>query len=109
METAIIALIGTVLGGAGLKIIEHVLNRGKVKEDVATNLREELRADLKAAKEEIRLEAAAADKWQTAYWELKAELSIVNHKTNKAIEAIEKNHESLDLDNLEYPGGRLHT
>lgn len=108
MELAIIALIGTLFGGAGLKVIEHFLNRKGDKEDHATQLRNELRTDLARYKEEVREEAQDADKWQAAYYELKAEMMIVNHKANKVIETVDNKHPEShlgeDLKGLEFPG-----
>lgn len=111
METAVIALIGTLFGGVALKIIEHILNRGKHKEDLATSMRKELREELASVKQELRDESKESEEWKSKYWELKAELLMVNHKTNKAVQVIDNNHpeEHLgeELEGLEFPGGRV--
>jgi predicted phage gp36 major capsid-like protein len=75
METAWIALIATLFGGAGLKIIESVLARGQKRVDTATQLREELRREGEALKkdaaelrEEIRKVEQELDAWKEKYF-----------------------------------------
>lgn len=51
------ALLATLLTGAGtiiLAIVNHLLTRGRTKFDVATQIRDELRKDNLALREEIR-------------------------------------------------------
>lgn len=75
MDTAWIALIGTLLGGAGLKIIESFLSRGQKKVDTATAMREELRkesdslkSDAAKLREEIRQVEKDLDAWKEKYF-----------------------------------------
>ena len=51
VDAAWIALIGTLCGGIGLKIIEHWLGKSKVKMDEASKLRDELRVHISSQKE----------------------------------------------------------
>lgn len=68
IDTAWIALIGTVIGGAGLKVIESILSRGSEKTDLATDLRTELRAEVTTLKEEIRQVEKDLDLWKEKYF-----------------------------------------
>lgn len=70
MDTAWIALIGTIFGGAGLKVIEGVLTKGSKKVDAATAMREELRKESTALKEELRAVENELDSWKVKYFEL---------------------------------------
>lgn len=77
MDTAWIALIGTLMGGAGLKTIESILGRAGRKQDHALNMREELRKDSDALKadtaklrEEIRSVERELDAWKEKYFVL---------------------------------------
>lgn len=70
MDTAWIALIGTVFGGAGLKIAESFLSKGAKKEDTATELRKELRSESQALKEELREAEKQLDLWKEKYFTL---------------------------------------
>lgn len=54
MDPAWIALISTFVGGIGLKLAEKWLARGQVRQDTATALREELRKESLALREEVR-------------------------------------------------------
>lgn len=108
MDIALIALLGTFFGGAGMKVIEHFLNKKGKAEDLATQMRKELRDDLATLRTELKEEARESDEWKGKYWELKTELLINNHKTNKAIEVIDEEHPDKNLGSelkgLEYPG-----
>lgn len=80
MDTAWIALIGTVFGGAGLKLIESVLSRGQGKIDTATAMREELRKESVALREELRTVEKDLDAWKEKYFLLLQEyLEIKSH------------------------------
>lgn len=70
ISQAWLALIGAVLGGSGLKIIEYWLSRSKVKEDSATQMRVELREEIKELREELRTVEDELDKWRGKYYEL---------------------------------------
>jgi hypothetical protein len=80
MDTAWIALIGTVFGGAGLKAMESILARGSKKVDTATQMREELRKESASLKEELRSAEKELDAWKEKYFLLLEEyLEIKSH------------------------------
>lgn len=68
IDTAWIALIGTVMGGAGLKVVESFLTKGQSKTDIATELRIELRTEAGELKEEIRRVGKEVDQWKEKYF-----------------------------------------
>lgn len=76
IDGAWLALIGTLFGGAGLKVIEAYLGRTRAKQDQGASIREELRLELtglrqeiaNAKVEEIRLEKEV-DTWRNMYYE----------------------------------------
>lgn len=70
INQAWLALLGALLGGSGLKFIEHWLNRSKVKEDAAAQMRTELRDEIKVLREELRTVEDELDKWRGKYYEL---------------------------------------
>lgn len=70
MDTAWIALIGTLFGGVALKVMERVMSRGTEKIDLATKMRDELRKDLSSAKEDIRGLEKDIDLWKEKYFVL---------------------------------------
>lgn len=70
INQAWLALLGALLGGSGLKIVEYWLNRSKVKEDAASQMRTELRNDIKGLREELRAVEDELDKWRGKYYEL---------------------------------------
>lgn len=71
LDPTVIALIGTVMGGVGLKVAEHWLGRNKVRVDDAARLRDELRLEITAQREEIKALEADVDKWKKEYYDLK--------------------------------------
>lgn len=75
-----IALVGTIFGGAGLKIIESWLGKAKERATEAANIRNELRTEIdslrkqleRADAEEKRLEGLVED-WRAKYYDLRDE------------------------------------
>ena len=70
VDPTIVALIGTLMGGVGLKVAEHWLGRNKFKVDDASRLRDELRIEITAQREEIKALEADVDKWRKEYYDL---------------------------------------
>jgi predicted nuclease with TOPRIM domain len=70
-----LALIGALLGGSGLKVIEYWLNKSKVKDDSATSFRKELREEVTSLREELRKAEAELDAWRDKYYKLMDEYS----------------------------------
>lgn len=75
MDTAWIALIGTLMGGAGLKAVEGFLGKGQKRVDNATAMREELRRESESLKDdaaELRAEIRQVEKdldlWKEKYF-----------------------------------------
>lgn len=75
ISEAWLALIGALLGGSGLKIIEHWLNKAKVKDDSATSFRKELRDEVTSLREELRKVEKELDEWRDKYYALMDEFS----------------------------------
>lgn len=72
LDPTVVALIGTIMGGVGLKAAEHWLGRNKVKVDDAARLRDELRLEITAQREEIKALEADVDRWKKDYYDLKS-------------------------------------
>lgn len=70
VNQAWLALIGAILGGSGLKVIEYWLNKSKTKDDTATDFRNELRTDIKDLREELRKTEEELEKWRLKYYQL---------------------------------------
>lgn len=68
IDPAWIALVGTVCGGVGLKVTENWLGRSKIKVDDASQIRDELRLEITAQKEEIRQLETDVEKWRADYY-----------------------------------------
>ena len=75
-----VALMGTIFGGAGLKVIESWLGKAKERATEAAGIREELRKEIdnlraqleRADTEEQRLEALI-EEWRSKYYDLRDE------------------------------------
>lgn len=75
INEAYLTLAGTLFGGIGLKLSEKWLGRSKAREDLATNLRTELRSDntvLRAAVDRLEEEV---DEWRGKYYALVAQMA----------------------------------
>jgi predicted nucleic acid-binding Zn-ribbon protein len=88
MDPAVIAVIGTVAGGVALKIIEHWLGRSKVKVDDAARLRDELRLEIAAQREEIKQLETEITKWRNDYYDLRDKYMNLNIELQTALQQI---------------------
>lgn len=75
INEAYLSLAGTVFGGVGLKIVESFLSKKKRREDVATNLRDELRTENQSLRDELHRMEASVDEWRDKYYALIARLA----------------------------------
>lgn len=80
VSQAWLALIGAIVGGSGLKVIEHWLNKSKVKDDSAASFRKELRDEVTSLREELRKAEAGLDSWRDKYYALMDEFSAFKTK-----------------------------
>ena len=92
-----IALIGTLFGGAGLKMVDHYVGKNQAKADYGTQIRDELRLEINAQREEIKVLEDAVSKWREEYYnlrdkytELQTELTITLQKLKEALAALDK-------------------
>lgn len=66
----IIAAVSAAVAGFGVKVIDAILNRGSVRVDEATLIREELRNEAKLRADELREMREELDSWKERYYEL---------------------------------------
>lgn len=98
ISQAWLALIGALLGGSGLKFIEHFLNKGKAKEDSATAMRTELREDLKATREELDKAEQEADEWRGKYYLVVEAYQNLRLDLNQAMNELNRAGLSVNID-----------
>lgn len=105
VDPAIIALLGTITGGVGLKVVEHWLGRNKVKLDDATQIRNELREDREGLRKQIALYkdevkglTGEVAKWRDEYYDLREEHIRVQTELLMALEKI-KQEAAQTIDN----------
>lgn len=103
IDPAWIALIGTLCGGIGLKVAEHWLGKNKVKVDAATQMRDELRFEITAQREEIKDLETDVEKWRSDYYDLRdkyiqlqTELMIALQKIKDEAKAAESVAETME-------------
>lgn len=73
LSPGLIALIGTIFGGVGLKITESWLTKSARKSDDAKEIRDELRLTISAQKQEIVELEKLVDRWRTDYYTVREE------------------------------------
>lgn len=102
IDPAWIALIGTLCGGIGLKVLEHWLGKSKVKIDEASRLRDELRTQINTQGEEIKSLEEQLGKITREYYDLRDKYAELNTKYLIALEKIKSEAEqavrNLDTD-----------
>jgi len=90
LDPAWIAVVGTVFGGVGLKVLEHWLGKSKVKIDEASKLRDELRIEITAQREEIKALEAEVDTWREKFYDLRDKYSELNTEYLITLEKLKK-------------------
>jgi peptidoglycan hydrolase CwlO-like protein len=70
MSEALLALLGAIFGGAGLKLIEALLSRNRAKIDAATEFRKELREEVTLLREELSKARKEIDEWRERYYSI---------------------------------------
>ncbi len=99
-----LALIGTLFGSAGLKVIEHWLSRAKSKEDTASKMRDELRleierkskdyaADIERLRGDLNETEKQLDELRAKYWALMEENFQIKAELKSALAEIKKSAE----------------
>jgi chromosome segregation ATPase len=88
LDPAWIALIGTVFGGAGLKAVETWLGKNRIRVDDAARIRDELRLEITAQREEIKQLETDVDKWRDEYYNLRDKYVELQTELTLALEKI---------------------
>jgi len=91
----VLTFLGTVFAGAGLKWIEAKLKKAKDKDDTATNLRNELRAELTSLKQEMQQVEKELDEWKAKYFEAYEQLLMLRVQLEQARRMIEATGQRL--------------
>lgn len=95
LDPAWIALIATICGGVGLKVTEHWLGRSKVRVDDAARIRDELRLEITANKEEIKQLESEVTKWRDEYYDLRDKYTEQQTKFVMELDALSKEVQRL--------------
>ena len=95
INQAWLALIGALLGGSGLKFIEHWLNRSKVTDDSAAQFRQELRDEVKNLREELRKTEEELEKWRGQYYTLMEQFLEIKNELDIALRVARINVEKV--------------
>lgn len=91
ISNAWLALIGAILGGSGLKFMEHWLSRKDKADDAAVKFRDELRADREQYRNELRAVEAEHDALREKYAKLQEDFYTIlldNRTQEKKIDTI---------------------
>jgi chromosome segregation ATPase len=94
--TAVIALVGTLCGGLGLKLVEHWLGRNKARLDEASKIREELRDQIDDMRIVVREVETARDKWREDYFALREKYVELQAQLAGALEQLRMLKEKLE-------------
>lgn len=86
----LIALIGTIFGGAGLEFIKRWLAKAKDKDTTATDLRNELRTDLNTLKAELETVEKEVTQWKDRYYDVMEKKLQVEHSLYVAMQQLQE-------------------
>jgi hypothetical protein len=93
VQEAWIGLAGTILGGAGFKIIEHWLTAASRRDKTALEIREELREDVLSLRQELKEVETDLDNWRSKYYDLLEKFIEVKTNLEVALKQIQEEHE----------------
>lgn len=85
LDPAWIALIGTIVGSVGLKLLEHFLGKAKIKVDEASKIRDELRLEITALRDEVNKLETEVNNWREKYLDLRDTYSNLNTEYKLAL------------------------
>ena len=71
VDPAWIAAAAAIFGGAGVKFVEHWINKNRVSVDDASRLRDELRLEISDQRNEIKELEVEVNKWRDEYYDLR--------------------------------------
>lgn len=105
-----VALVGTLFGGAGLKLTEAWLGKARERSDAGAQIRDELRKEIdglraqldKADAEEQRLEKQV-EEWREKYWALREEKQTVVTELTIVMERLKAYERAIAQDHLDNP------
>ena len=87
---AFLAVIGTVFSGAGLKWVEKKVSEERDKDTTATQLRTELRDELKRLKEELEKVETSMLEWREKYYSLYEEFLLLKAEFEVTIKRLKE-------------------
>lgn len=96
LDPAVIALVGTLCGGVGLKLTEWLLTRGKTNVEDARAIREELRLQVTSQKAEIDQLEKEVDDWREKYFALLQDYMKIQTDLQIALEKIKRESEDAE-------------
>ena len=101
LTPVVIALVGTIFGGAGLKATEYWLTSASRKNEGEFKLRDELRLQIADLKEELARQRTEIDKteaemdsWRDKYWQLREQYAELQTELLSALQQIKENAEA---------------
>lgn len=87
LDPTVVALIGTVMGGVGLKVAESWLGKNRVKITDAQQIRDELRLELVTLRAENKQLNSDVDKWQREYYDLREK--VIQYRTHMVVHGLD--------------------
>lgn len=96
MTEALIAVFGALFGGAGLKLLEHLMNRPSQRANIESQFRDELRSEIDGLRTELRRVDESLKYWRDRYYVVMSALSLAKSHLIQSGNADLIN--SLDLD-----------
>ena len=98
IDPTLTAVVGTIFGGAGLRLVEHWLSRNKVRVDDAARIRDELRLEVIAQREEIKQLETDVDKWKGEYYNLRDKYIQIQTELTLALQRIKEEAGKVGVD-----------
>lgn len=99
------SIIGALFGGVILKVVEGLMGRRKVKEDIATTIRDELRKEITELRDRIDLQDSQIADWKTKYFTLLEQFVGVKGELNFMMRRVKEMSDEGVIDWSEFRQG----
>lgn len=87
---SVLALISAIFGGAALELIKAIVSRKSVKDKTATDLRAELRDEVRYLREQLKEAEEEKERLRENYYKLRDEFSLIKNDLDQALQRLKE-------------------
>lgn len=93
LAPSILALLSAIFGGAALELIKALVSRKAVKDKTATDMRTELRDEVRYLREQLKEAEDEKERLRENYYKLRDEFSVIKNDLDQALQRLKEQAE----------------